>query len=48
MTAKFSQRALTILLTVVLAPVIAAYCLLWAAMTAGGSIVKRILKKDTA
>lgn len=48
MTAKFSQKALTILLTVILSPVIAAYCLLWAAMTAGGSVVKRILKKDTA
>ena len=43
-----SEKILTILLTVILSPVIAAYCLLWAAMTAGGSVVRRILKKDTA
>lgn len=43
-----TNKFITIFLTVILAPVIAAYCLLWAAMTIGGGTVKRILKKDAA
>ena len=43
-----SEKILTILLTVILSPARAAYGVLWAAMTAGGGIVKLILKKNTA
>lgn len=43
-----SQKILTVILTVILAPLIAAYCVLWAAMTVGGGAVKRILGKYTA
>lgn len=48
MRVKFIKKAPIILLTVVFAPIIAAYCLVWAAMGIGGGAVKRILKKDTA
>lgn len=48
MAVKFTQKIPIILLTIVLSPIIAAYCLLWAAMGIGGSAVKRFLKKDMA
>lgn len=43
-----STKIMTVILTVILAPLIAAYCVLWAAMTVGGGAVKRILGKYTA
>lgn len=43
-----STRIMTVILTVILSPLIAAYCVLWAIMTVGGGAVKRILRKKSA
>lgn len=42
---QFKQKIPIILVMIVLSPIIAAYCLLWAVMTVGGGAVKRIFKK---
>lgn len=43
-----SARIITVILTVILAPLIAAYCVLWVIMTVGGGAVKRIFRKNAA
>ena len=45
MTNKFSDKVLTIILTIALMPIITIFCLLWAVMTVGGGNVKHILRK---
>ena len=47
MTNKFSDKVLTIILIVALMPIITIFCMLWAVMTVGGGIVKRILGKHS-
>ena len=45
MAAKILNLIPILILTMILIPMIAAYCLLWAIMTLGGGFVKRIFKK---
>ena len=46
MAVKFFNIIILIFLAIVITPLIAAYCLLWAVMTVGGCVVKRILRGD--
>lgn len=46
MSAKILNMIPVIFLTMILIPMIAAYCLLWAFMTVGGKFVRLVLKKN--